>query len=337
MLPNLYLGIIVLAVVCSIPSMAVAEPVAARNVSARARDADLIAVGSIVAVSDKGTETININSSSVPVHRFIATLAVTEVLKGQLSNSYISFAFFLSEARGFQAIPASQFAMFFLRRAGPEEYVVVNPYYPAVVAIPNGPVTQGNELDRVTAQLAHVLRTTTALQEERSDAVDALDTIDTPTSTAALQRATHTQNLTLKLLASAALLRRNDISTLDSVATTLLQDRRSVSEWILWKLSFAIENGVKDPQAIPTLSRLFTSRDVRVRRAATGALRHTADGDAIPVIAKALTDSDQRVRYQAVIGLAEITGQFEWRPSIDAFQSEEKRYLTHWLEWSKNR
>ncbi len=127
--------------------------------------------------------------------------------------------------------------------------------------------------------LAHVLRTRAASQEEQIDAIDALDTIDTPNSTAALQRATQTQNLTLKLLASAALLRRNEISTLDSVVTTLLKDRTSVSESVLWKVSFAIENGVKDPRAIQPLSRLFSAGDVRLRRAAAGALRHTGDGN----------------------------------------------------------
>ncbi len=97
MLPKLYLGIIVLAVSCSIPSTATAEPVATRHVAALTRDADLIAVGTIISVSDKGTEMLNINGASVPVHHMTAELSVTETLKGQLSNSHVWFA---KNARG---------------------------------------------------------------------------------------------------------------------------------------------------------------------------------------------------------------------------------------------
>jgi len=300
------------------------------------RDADLIVVGRIVSVSNKGAETLNIAGSSVPVRRMIAEITVTSTLKGQSINS-VWFAFFVSDLRAFRMVPAAQFAMFFLRQTGLQEYVVLNPYYPSIVALPNGPVNEGSELDKVVGQLVHVLRAPLASQNERLDAIDALDTINTPNSTAALQRTFHSQDLTLKLLAGAALLRRNETSPLNVVATTLLQDPTSVSESILANLSFAIETGVKDPRAIPELSRLLSAREVRVRRAAAAGLRHTGAMDAISALGQALKDSDHDVRYEAVIGLAEITGQYEWGPSIDLFRREERHYIVHWQEWVKQR
>jgi len=139
----------------------------------------------------------------------------------------------------------------------------------------------------------------------------------------------------LNLLASAALLRRNEISTLAGTTKILLYEPRSATESILWKLSLAIENGVKDSRGIPALSRLADAKDLRLRRAAASALRHTGSPKAIHALARSLADSDRNVRYVAVIGLAEITGQYEWGPSIDLFQREEPRYLAHWTEWAK--
>lgn len=337
MLPKLYLGIIALASCCSLQITARAEPVAPRNVPALTREADLIAVGRIGSVNDQGIQTLSIGGSVVPVRRMLAELTVTRILKGELNNTHVWFAFFVSDVRGFQEVSASQFAAFFLRRVNAQEFAVLNPYYPSIVALPTGQIIEGDPLDKVAVELAHVLLTPGTSRDKRIDAIDALDSIDTPTSTAALLRATRTQDLTLKLLASAALLRRNEISTLNTVANKLLQDPQSVGESILWKLSFAIENGVKNPRAIPALSRLVSAGDVRVRRAGAAGLRHSNATDAIPALSKALSDSDQTVRYTAVIGLAEITAQYEWGPSIDLFQREEQRYLAHWKEWTSTK
>lgn len=98
-----------------------------------------------------------------------------------------------------------------------------------------------------------------------------------------------------------------------------------------------LENGVRDPEAIPELSRLLLAQDVRIRRAAASALRHTAASDATAGLVRVLSDSDSRVRYTAVIGLAEITGQYNWGPSIDLFEREGGRYLAHWKEWGRTR
>jgi len=74
-----------------------------------------------------------------------------------------------------------------------------------------------------------------------------------------------------------------------------------------------------------------------IRRAAAAALRHTQADGAIGPLSMALEDSDREVRYQAVLGLATITGQNEWSPTLDQFEREEQHYLSYWREWVKTR
>ena len=52
----------------------------------------------------------------------------------------------------------------------------------------------------------------------------------------------------------------------------------------------------------------------------------------LTALARALDDSDQQVRYSAVAGLAEITGETKWMPSIPLFKEDESPYLAHWHE-----
>jgi hypothetical protein len=50
-----------------------------------------------------------------------------------------------------------------------------------------------------------------------------------------------------------------------------------------------------------------------------------------------LGDPDTKVRYFSVVGLAEITGQPEWRPKPDDFAAFGTKYVNHWVEWDRNR
>lgn len=94
---------------------------------------------------------------------------------------------------------------------------------------------------------------------------------------------------------------------------------------------------VKDEKAIPTLSDILKSPDVRARRAAASALRNTQSERALHALAAALHDSDFQVRYWAAIGLAEITGESKWRPLETDFRSNEAKYVEHWETEMKNR
>ncbi|MGH9905253.1 MAG: hypothetical protein ACRD8U_06660 [Pyrinomonadaceae bacterium] len=67
------------------------------------------------------------------------------------------------------------------------------------------------------------------------------------------------------------------------------------------------------------------------------ALRQMRVSEAIDGLVVALEDNDRDVRYEAVVGLAEFTGQSAWGPAIWVFQRDEQTYLAHWIEWAKAR
>jgi hypothetical protein len=97
-------------------------------------------------------------------------------------------------------------------------------------------------------------------------------------------------------------------------------------------LGYSIQAGVTDPRAAPALARLLNSTDVEKRRIATSALGRTHSMEATESLNKALDDKDQQVRYNAVTGLAQITGETDGMPSLEHFQKNEQHYLAHWRE-----
>jgi HEAT repeat protein len=205
--------------------------------------------------------------------------------------------------------------------------------YSCHVASRDAPAAQGDDLDRVIAQVANILATSIASRDEREQAIDVLRTVKTTPATAALQRAAHDPDMPLQLRAAVALLERDDISTLNTVVSVLLHPSPRIERGLVARLAFAIQDGVQNPQAIPALARLLQARDAQMRRSAATALRHTGATAAIEPLWAALRDSDSEVRYQAVLGLATITGQQEWGPSRDLFERQEPQYLTYWREW----
>lgn len=300
------------------------------NLSALTEGADLIAVGSVAMVWEEGSTTINTQNRSIPARRMVALLHVQSVLKGQADSSTLNFKFLISEVSiGYKGIPKSQVKTFFLRETSPQEYAILNPYYPFIVASEDAPPADGGPLDKVVANVAHLLMTPAAPFDSRREAIRVLSSVKTEAATSSLRQGAQEQNTSLRLEAAAALLRRNDISTLDMVAKSLLEPPQDIHDTVRGDLVFALD-GIKDPRAIPTLSRLLTKGDVQIRRRAAAALRHTRSYEATGALARALDDSDQQVRYSAVTGLAEITGETKGMPSIDAFNKDESRYLAHW-------
>jgi hypothetical protein len=53
------------------------------------------------------------------------------------------------------------------------------------------------------------------------------------------------------------------------------------------------------------------------------------------LLVASLRDSDFETRYYAVVGLAEITRQKDWRPLMDQFKANQGRYLTYWTNWAR--
>lgn len=314
----------------SLPASQMSTPVSPLDLSALTDGADLIAVGRVTMVSEEGSTTIDIQNRSIPARRMVALLTVNSILKGQADSSTVNFNFLISEvAIGYKGIPNSQVEMFFLRKTASQGYAILNPYYPFIVAAENAPPAEGAPLDKVVANLAQLLVTPAASFDNRLEAIRVLSSVKTEAATSSLRQGAQEENASLRLEAAAALLRRNDISTLDMVANSLLEPSSDINDSVRGDVVFALDN-IKDPRAIPALSRLLTAGDVETRRRAAAALRHTGSPDAKAALAKALDDNDQDVRYSAVTGLAEITGETQGMPSIEVFKKNESPYLAHW-------
>lgn len=315
-----------------------ATPTPALNLPELTSTADLIAAGQVVAVSEEGRASINTQGRPVPARRMVATLRAFRVLKGPAGANTVSFVFLVPDVPlGYAGVGAPQFGLFFLR-GGPQGYEVLNPYHPFVVASPDAPVAaEGSDLERVLAEVAHVLNSPQASPDERVRAVSILEGVESPAAEAALKRAAQSLDGPLQLHIAAALLRRNDITTLGLAEKALTEPPQNVEAGLRSKLAYAIRDGVTDPRAVPALARLLGSNEVIVRRSAAAALRHVGDETVIEPLSKALQDGDREVRYQAVLGLAAVTGQSEWGPSLDLFGKDEQRYLAYWREWAKSR
>ena len=230
--------------------------------------------------------------------------------------------------------------MFFLRET-PGGYVVLDPYHPNVVAAPGAAVIEGSCLDRVTAQLAQVFASKDPSVQSRWtrwEAVRALETVHTPQAAAALRTAAEDKEPLVRVWAISALLSRGDISMLETVEKLPPIPPDPHVENLTGQLGSGLER-IRDRRAIPALSRLLDSKDVNLRRGAVGALRGMKDPAAIEPLATALNNPDDEVIWNAIMGLAEITGDLEHGPGPqEDFRGKQREdYVSYWRNWAKSR
>jgi len=301
--------------------------------------ASLIVVGRADKVRADGPTTLVENGTNYPGRLMEVEFKVERALKGA-SGGTVSFAFTVPTVPivgvGGAGVAPGQFGVFFLGN-GPGGYEVLNPDYPFVVAAPGAPETSGGALDKVTAEIAHVLDAHEASARDKQHAISLLAMLQTRAATEALKTAARSQPVNLRLLAMGVLLGQNDISFLPEAQKLFLSSDSSIDRGSRDSAASAMGFGVRDPRAIPLLVQLLHSDDVYVRRGAASALRNTYDGGAIKPLTDALYDSDREVRYYAVVGLGEITGQNEWTPSVGYFDQNEQRFLKYWRDWAKSR
>jgi len=300
------------------------------------QQADLIVVGQIVSIRDEWRKLANAEGRGFKGQRIAASLYVTRTLKGPRKIGLLEFETVAPAFNsGYAAVSPKQFGMFFLRNEN-GTYAVFNPYYPFVIAPRQAHISRGGDLDRVVGEIAYILANRASSDEERRKAVYVLGGARIESATHALRLATHDSDTVVRLQALAALLRRNDISQLNVVEDILLRQPPNVEQYLKGNLAAALE-GIKDSRAIPALTNLLAASKPLVRQRAAATLRHMGVADVIAPLIIALNDSDRQVRYEAVVGLAEITEDYQWGPSIDLFQRDEQRYVTHWKQWAKAR
>jgi len=309
------------------------------DVPSLTREAGLIVVGQATSVREEERGNYEIRGQMMPARRMVVELRVDRVMKGE-AGATVAFRFFSTDQFvGYKEVVASQFGMFFLRPAS-ESILLASPYYPSIVAAQEVCATEGDDLARVTAELACVLHSTAMTIRGRAEAISALATVKTAKADSALKRAAQELPEPLSLLAASVMLSRNDISMLPLLEETLQHSSKLVVQDVgystQWNAALALE-GIKDKAAIPALARLLESQEVETRRGAAQALRHIGTEAALEPLSKALYDGDWEVRWKAVMGLAGIVGADSWYPAYDSFKQDEQRYLNHWREWAQQR
>lgn len=238
------------------------------------------------------------------------------------------------EFLGYLSLTASSYRMVFLHKSD-SGYVLVTPYYPSIVATPGVLPQPGTPAENASYQLEAVVKSTTAKSQDKYEALSGLRSMQIPASTQPLQDIMKSGSTDLRLLAVAALLEWNDISGLSLAEDALSQRLADGSRYLELNIAYAMRAGLKNPLAIPMLTRLIHAQEVETRQAAATALWRSGDLSAVPALAAALNDGDFEVRFFAVLGLAVITEQREWQPNMEVFQAEEEKYLQHWREWAR--
>ena len=284
-------------------------------------NADLIVIGRVNSISNQG--------------RSVATLSLDKVVKGEANAGTIEFEFLTNVPSAYVRIQPQLFGMFFLKQKVDGSYQILDPVYPAVIALAHAVVTGEPRVDRTVNVVGQVLLTAKA-DEDRQVAVRVLSSARTERATELLRQSAKDKDVVVRMQSISALLNRDDIETLESAERTLLNPPAGTEPYLLENMSGALE-GIKDPRAIPALQRLLQSSSTRTRQGAVSALRQMRTMEAVEGLVIALGDNNREVRYEAVIGLAELTGENEWAPATDTFASDEQKYLDHWKEWSRNR
>jgi hypothetical protein len=263
-----------------------------------------------------------------------ASLSVDKVVKGAANARTVDIEL-IADATGQQRVTSSQVGMFFLKTNAKGGYRVLDPDYPSVIAPPDAVVIDGSPVDRAVSIVGELLTKPNNV-DVRREAVRVLSSARNERATELLREGSKAADPVVRMQSLSALVSRDDLGALETAEPILLHPPARIEQYLLDNLSAAVE-GIKDPKAIPILQRLLSSSSSRTRVAAVASLRHMHISGAIEALVIALGDPNHEVRYEAVIGLAELTGQNQWAPAVDKFAQNEQRYLDHWKEWSRTR
>jgi hypothetical protein len=319
-------------VLCTAPAQSAGIP--QLNLTDLISHADLVVVGRLNRIESESAGTSNNCNART------TALSVDQVLKGPTSVSSLAVLFCVPHnpagGNGYADVTAGRYSMFFLKRAD-DHYVFVSPYYPFFPAIPGITIEGKTVEERVLRQLASVLQSPTISAKAKESMLFSLQATQSAILVDALRNSLNTADRKLQLIVAAALLERNEVSAMNVAEDALINPPSNFPPYLLRNLSSAIERGIKDPTAVPALSAIARrATDIESRKAAMYALRRTNSRTALPALAHGLDDPDFEVRYYAVIGLADISGQPNWRPQLDQFREKEGLYLSHWQSWAQN-
>lgn len=326
---------LVALVVSAVVSAAVlsAEPIPPLNLTSLTASADLVVAGRIVGLTDTGRRFVITEANKQFAWTvFEMRVAVDQVLSGSGPKELrFEMPFYLPPSL---AQVSAYRIMFLSVRRG--TYVPTDARYPWIRAEPGDPSAGGSQpLDKAAYLVARLIESPEASDDEQRRAFAAMELAKSNGAIAGLkERFKATPRRAWKLMIAGMLLRLGDIEHLALVESVLLNpDRENRGD--VDNLSDSVGR-LRDVEAVPTLTRLLSSSNVRARRAAASALRFTGSPSGIPGLARALDDPDIETRYSAVSGLSEITDT-GYSTTMDRFSSSEQKYLQYWRQWASSR
>jgi len=155
-----------------------------------------------------------------------------------------------------------------------------------------------------------------------------------------LRAATKEQPYPLNVMAASFLAWKNDISGLPLLETHLRQSSKLKGAHFDMNLA-SLLRGLKDPEAVPAMSRLLKADDPKTREGAVQALRNIGGDEVIDPLVEGLSDSDAQVRWICAMALTEIVkpGPTEALPfpGSDQFEAHEELYIDAWKKWAAER
>jgi HEAT repeats len=295
--------------------------------------ADVIAVVDISRIDDAGTTTITVDGQSLAANLHRADVHTQRCIKGACPSQF-SLDFFTPEQFvGYPGIGLGHQIVFLKRRNSGYEFA--DRHYPSLPAA-SGPAsgTESDPLRAVIAELGRVLSSPAATQAQKWAVLARAPGIPNvePFKLSLQAGLDAADNSDLKYRIQAELIARDDLPQLRSSVDLLLTNALTSEQRQTFLLTIA--NSVKNPKALPEISRLLLSSDPVSRRAAAEVLWHIASPNPIPDLARILEDPDQEVRFYAVRGLSDIANEPGWGgPGESELQERQQEYLAHWRNW----
>lgn len=320
-----------------------AVPVPGLSLTQLDRTSDLIVVGKVSSLSRVGVGVIEQNSQKFPCELMTFDLLVDQTIKGLVLSQKITVGFSVpAEFLGYRFPKEGDYGVYFLQKLA-KHYTLTSPFHPSVIAIPGVQVSGISSIEDIISQMTAALQSPSTTRSEKLQIIRAFLSNHEDAATKALHEGATNDDQVVKFRAIGILLARDDISYLELAAQVLLgPDSRIASNdeqlrEAIESMANGIGAGVKDPRAIPLLTKLRSSDDATVRRYATRALMRTESIDAVPALVSSLDDTDAEVRFLSAEGLAKITMQPDRRPVPNDAHNGNDDWLGYWKEWAKTK
>jgi hypothetical protein len=307
----------------------------ALRISELVNQSDAVVVADVSEIKPVGRTSVGFGGVALAAQLYRAEAVALYKLAGSCQHEF-SVEFVLPDtSTGYRSVKTG-IRMLFLKKSG-TTYNPTSPYYPDFPAVRfERTEFQGLEgAELVYAELSAVVVSADASLDDKwevlrqSFAIPDSNKLFVNDLLVGLQ---NTADLDLHRRIQAELIGRNDISELQDVCNVLLADTLSANQKEV--LLFRIGRDLKNEKAVPGLKQLLQSADPQVRVASAQALWHIASAFSIGALTEALNDQNRDVRYYAIRGLADITGELQWGPSLGEYEEHEAKYRQHWLEWA---